>query len=301
MIRVLLLLTSLLTSCAWADPPSNLLVRESGARISAFSSASGGADLDVLLPPRERLARAGADLNEFVWCTADNAPFPHWVVFEFPARQWITTVVFNNALNDEMAYPGITAREVEIWVAGDDRQTLRRVATFELERTRNGQSVRIAPVQARWLKFVVTRNWGHPTWTELGAFAAYDDGSRPATLAGALDAQGQIDLYGLYFDFGTATLRPESRPVLEEILAYHRSHPAITLLIEGHTDRIGSDAANDALSLARARAVQTTLVRMGVAATRLATAGQGARQPVADNDSPTGRARNRRVTLRRAG
>lgn len=208
--------------------------------------------------------------------------------------------MFSNALKDEAAYPGISARAIEVWAGRESPERLQRVASFELERNRTRQAVRIEPVEARWLKFVITSNWGHPTWTEMNAAAAYDDGSRPAGLAAALDAQGRVDLYGLYFDFGRATLRPESEPVLAQILAWHRAHPAERLRVEGHTDAVGSAAVNDALSLARARAVVDALVARGATRSAFEAVGHGARQPVASNASDSGRARNRRVSVVRA-
>jgi outer membrane protein OmpA-like peptidoglycan-associated protein len=291
-------LVLLCTTLAQAGTLPNLLVREGGVRVAGFSSATGGADVDQLLPPRELLEQPGVDLNDFVWCTADNAAFPHWVMFEFRNSQWLTTLVFNNALNDEMAYPGISARQVEVWVGAESRDKLRKVAAFQLERNKNGQSVRIAPVQARWLKFVVTGNWGNPTWTELSAFAAYDDGARPSGLAEALKQQGKVDLYGLYFDFASPHLRAESQPVLEEILRIHRADPRRVLIIEGHTDNQGGRAYNQRLSLQRAQAVVAALARMGAAKSAFDAQGLGAEQPVADNASAAGKAKNRRVTVR---
>lgn len=295
-----MLIGLLLSAFAQAGTPPNLLVREGGARVAGFSSATGGADVDQLLPPRELLEKPGVDLNDFVWCTADDAPFPHWVLFDFRKAQWLTTLVFNNALNDEMAYPGISARQVEVWAGKESKDSLRKIAAFQLERNKNGQSVRIEPVEARWLKFVVTGNWGNPTWTELAAFAAYDDGSRPASLAAELKSRGKVDLYGIYFDFASATLRAESRPVLAEIVQFQRANPGLKLLIEGHTDNIGPARYNAELSLKRAQAVVAELGRMGANTATLKAVGRGDQEPVADNGSASGRAKNRRVTLRLA-
>lgn len=298
MMRMWFAMLWLMPLLAQAGDLPNLLVREGGARVAGFSSATGGADVDQLLPPREVLAQAGVNLNDFVWCTTDNAPFPHWVTFEFRQPQWLTTLVFNNELNDEMAYPGISARSVEVWVGEGARDDMKKVAAFELERNKNGQSVRIAPVQVQRLKFVITRNWGNDTWTEVSAFAAYDDGSRPAGFAEAMKKDGKVDVYGIYFDFASASLRPESKQALQEILAYHKAETAQKILIEGHTDNVGSDNANRELSLRRARAVIEALAKMGGDARRFKAEGYGAAQPVADNDSAAGRAKNRRVTVR---
>lgn len=295
----------LLSGAALASTPTpaaqaNLLAVEHGARVIDFSSEYGGWEASSVTPSLERLREPGVGIEDFVWCTADDAPFPHWVLVELKARRWVTTLVFNNALKDEPAYPGISARHIEIWGSADSPAKLRKIAAFELERNKTGQSVQIDPVELRWLKFNITSNWGHPTWTEMNAAAAYDDGSRPADFATALKATGKADLYGLYFDFGSATLRAESRPTLEKILAFHRANPHSSLQIEGHTDTIGGSAANKDLSLRRARAVVAELERLGVPAGRLRASGFGAEQPVADNGSEAGRAKNRRVTVRLA-
>lgn len=292
------LLAALLMGCGHALAAPNLLVQESGVHIAGYSSVSGGADLNVLLPPRALLEQDGVNLNDFVWCTADKAPFPHWVVFAFPRAQWLTTLVFNTELNDEMAYPGIGARQVEVWAGVESADRLERVAAFALEPNRNGQAVRIPPRQVRWLKFVITRNGGNDTWTELAAFAAYDDGSRPDAFGDALAKHGKVDVYGIYFDFGSAVLRAESAAALDEIERFLNAAPARRLVIEGHSDAIGAVDANLVLSRARAQAVVAALARRGVEATRLSAVGYGASQPVADNARVEGRALNRRVSVR---
>ena len=62
---------------------------------------------------------------------------------------------------------------------------------------------------------MTSRASGHPSYTELGATMAFDDGRRPGELAARLQADGKVDLHGLYFDFGSATLRAESAPMLQ--------------------------------------------------------------------------------------
>jgi outer membrane protein OmpA-like peptidoglycan-associated protein len=298
--RLASVLAALFMSCGHVLAAPNLLVQEGGVRIAGFSSAAGGADLNVLLPPRALLEQDGVNLNDFVWCTADKAPFPHWVVFAFPRAQWLTTLVFNTELNDEMAYPGIGARQVEVWAGVASADRLERIATFELEPNRNGQAVRIPPRQVRWLKFVITRNGGNDTWTELAAFAAYDDGARPDAFGEALSRDGKVDVYGIYFDFGSAVLRAESAAALDEIERFLGAGPDRRLVIEGHTDAIGATEANLALSRARAQAVVDALALRGIDAARLQAKGYGASQPVADNAQVAGRARNRRVSVRLA-
>jgi outer membrane protein OmpA-like peptidoglycan-associated protein len=110
-----------------------------------------------------------------------------------------------------------------------------------------------------------------------------------------------VDVYGIYFDFNSATLRPESDVVLKKIAALLGAHPDWKLSIAGHTDNIGGDAFNLDLSKRRAAAVKDDLVSpaYGISASRLTTSGYGASRPVASNDTLEGRARNRRVELQR--
>ena len=110
----------------------------------------------------------------------------------------------------------------------------------------------------------------------------------------------RVDVYGIYFNFASDRLRPESTPVLAEIAAALTSNSSWKLSIGGHTDGIGNDAANLELSKRRAEAVKDALVsRYGIDGGRLSTVGYGESAPQASNDTPEGRARNRRVELRR--
>ena len=110
--------------------------------------------------------------------------------------------------------------------------------------------------------------------------------------------RGRAEVYGIYFDFGSARLRPESEPVLQEIAGALARNPAWKLSVEGHTDNIGGDAYNQDLSARRAAAVKQALVdRHAIAAERLAPAGFGASRPKAGNETVEGRALNRRVEL----
>jgi len=113
----------------------------------------------------------------------------------------------------------------------------------------------------------------------------------------ALSTSGRAVLHGILFDLDSATLRSESKPVLDEVVKLLASEPQWKLTIEGHTDASGAAAHNQSLSEQRAAAVKTYLVSQGVDAARLQTAGFGASKPVADNKSELGRAQNRRVEL----
>jgi outer membrane protein OmpA-like peptidoglycan-associated protein len=117
-------------------------------------------------------------------------------------------------------------------------------------------------------------------------------------IATALEKAGRVDVYGIYFDFGSATLRPESEPVLKEIADALAKNGAWKLKIDGHTDNVGGDPANLDLSRRRAASVRDALVsRYKINTARLTTGGFGASRPKEPNTTPEGRARNRRVEL----
>jgi OmpA-OmpF porin, OOP family len=113
-----------------------------------------------------------------------------------------------------------------------------------------------------------------------------------------LERDGRVATQGILFATGSARIRPESTPTLQEIGAMLRDHPDLRISIEGHTDAVGDDAANQALSEERASSVRTYLVEnFGVDSSRLESAGFGETVPVASNDTPEGRQQNRRVEL----
>jgi outer membrane protein OmpA-like peptidoglycan-associated protein len=113
-----------------------------------------------------------------------------------------------------------------------------------------------------------------------------------------LKQQGKAEVYGIYFDFASDQIKPESEPVLQEIADALRHNPGWKLRVEGHTDNIGGDDYNMDLSHRRAQAVKQALVtRYHIAEDQLAPQGFGATRPKEPNDTLAGRARNRRVEL----
>jgi len=106
---------------------------------------------------------------------------------------------------------------------------------------------------------------------------------------------GKIVSNGIRFDTGKSTLRPESMGVLNEICKMLDEHPEVKVSIEGHTDNVGDNDMNKKLSEERAEAVQKQLISMGIKAERLTSKGFGESKPINTNDTPEGKAGNRRV------
>jgi OmpA family protein len=119
-----------------------------------------------------------------------------------------------------------------------------------------------------------------------------------APVEAELEHDCRAELPGIYFGFASAELQPASDASLASVAALLARHPNWSLVVEGHTDSVGNDAANRRLSADRAEAVRAALVAQhGVAAARLRGEGFGATRPREPNTTLEGRARNRRVEL----
>jgi OOP family OmpA-OmpF porin len=153
---------------------------------------------------------------------------------------------------------------------------------------------------------------GKHIWILLDAYHANDyhltfleeQGMRQDVRAGAaswmadIGSTGHAAVYGIYFDTDQAVIKPESAPVLSEIVALLQKNPKLNVHLVGHTDSTGLMDHNLKLSAARAAAVVNALVTQhGIAAARLKASGVGPLSPVASNRTEEGRARNRRVEL----
>jgi outer membrane protein OmpA-like peptidoglycan-associated protein len=99
------------------------------------------------------------------------------------------------------------------------------------------------------------------------------------------------------FDTGSAAIKSNFRPILDKFATSLINNPATTVSIIGHTDSSGTDAINNPLSVQRAASTRDYLIGKGVAAGRFMIEGRGSREPVASNDTPANKAKNRRVEI----
>lgn len=135
--------------------------------------------------------------------------------------------------------------------------------------------------------------------TGTGAAAPAGAGGADA-MEQALAKTGKVDVYSIYFSFDSDAVREESEPTLRDIAEVLKRHPDWKLRVNGHTDSIGDDAYNLALSKRRSAAVKDALVkRYKQDPARLTSDGMGESRPRDTNDTLEGRARNRRVELMR--
>ena len=104
-----------------------------------------------------------------------------------------------------------------------------------------------------------------------------------------------------FFDFDKSVLKPEGRAKLDDLVSKMGGLNLEVIIAVGHTDSVGSDAYNQRLSIRRSEAVKAYLVGKGVEKNRVYTEGKGEKQPVADNKTAEGRAKNRRVEIEVVG
>ncbi len=212
----------------------------------------------------------------------------------FHVRQQGTALVGCYESNDGMLDGAIEGRVMKItWRENEGKSIGPAVMVF----TADGKSFR-----GYWWHKGGETNAPHGRWngekigTQVGGCPHWS-GSLGGEMKKQLAGAGRVRVYGILFDLDSATIRPESKPVLDEVLGLLRSEPGWKLTIEGHTDASGGDAHNQTLSLQRAGSVKAYLVTAGIAAERLQSKGFGSSKPVADNATELGRAQNRRVEL----
>ena len=120
----------------------------------------------------------------------------------------------------------------------------------------------------------------------------------PGTPKGArVDNRGCWVLKGVYFDTAKWSIKTESYPVLDEVIDVLKRNPDVKVEVQGHTDNVGKAQYNQSLSEKRAKSVMEYLLKKGVRSSQLSYKGYGLERPIATNETPEGRSKNRRVEL----
>lgn len=154
---------------------------------------------------------------------------------------------------------------------------------------------------------VLTRGRRYSITATAPEYIFYSDEYSVSPTAQGQDLKKDIELSRLgqgttrllvFFDFDKSNLKDESKPDLNRAVEFLRSNPNISVEIAGHTDSLGNDPYNKRLSQSRAESVRQYLITGGIDGRRLEAKGYGEEQPIADNGTEEGRARNRRVEMR---
>lgn len=107
-----------------------------------------------------------------------------------------------------------------------------------------------------------------------------------------------ITLY-INFETGKSAIKSDSENIVEELYQMMNENPDLKILVEGHTDNVGNKSSNQSLSEKRAASLKTALVTKGISSSKIETVGFGQDQPLADNSTDEGRAKNRRIEIKK--
>ena len=155
----------------------------------------------------------------------------------------------------------------------------------------------VNPYGLTWMNGTNEHCWRNNFWTPATAL----QGCGGQAQAPEVTANKVTFNADTFFDFDRATLKPEGRNILDQVATQVQQLNLESLIAVGHTDSVGSDAYNQRLSERRAAAVKNYLVSKGVPADQIIASGRGETQPVADNATREGRAKNRRVEIEIVG
>ena len=163
----------------------------------------------------------------------------------------------------------------------------------------NGARIASAPncIQANYVElYSVPKYLGNGVTTVNGTqFKDFRFAKGAVPLYDRLTSTGKIITYAITFDTGKSTIKPESMTEINRIKELMTQQTDLKFEIQGHCDNTGSAATNDKLSQERANAIMAKLVELGIGADRLSAVGKGSKEPIADNSTDEGKAKNRRV------
>jgi len=155
--------------------------------------------------------------------------------------------------------------------------------------------------QPTWMSFQVPFEYENLTFIRnvviaKGAVELYErNATDMSAVEKAIAETGKFVTNNILFETGKATLKPESMAEIQKVADYMKKNPSVRFEVQGHTDNQGSDAVNDPLSQQRAEAVVKALEGLGCDPFNMRAVGKGSHEPVADNSTDAGRAKNRRV------
>ncbi|MBS1911135.1 MAG: OmpA family protein [Bacteroidetes bacterium] len=313
------------TASGWSRPtnvgqPVNTPMDEMSPSIAPdgkslfFSSnghgGAGGFDLFVVTGGNERGTNWGSLTN--MGTPINSASNEYYFISLANAKNGYFTSDRAGDLDIYVAYPNPFPPDAMVSVSGvvTDATTKKPVAAKIIVTDLNsGEVVATYNTDDRTGDYYVLLARGHRYSITASApdYIFYSDEYSVPPNAEGRDVKKNIDLYRagngtvrllVYFDYNKSDLRPESKPELNRVVEFFKSHQEIKAEIAGHTDSLGSSQYNKTLSQNRADAVRQYLIEQGVDGKRLVAIGYGEDAPIDDNGTDEGRARNRRVEMR---
>ncbi len=259
------------TSIEVGPNPSKLTLKPPNGQAETFDIATQ--EFPYLSPLPDMKPRAGREAVQPFWVQIKDAPKPEMIAEKALVREYqrpagLSNLQFLETYRDALARAG--------WAIVSESNGADASLTGHYSKS----------PRDLWASLHLNR--------ESIQFAVADGG---VDLQSTLGKECHVALYGVLFDFNQSTLKPESDSVLRSLLGLLEKRPALHLEIQGHTDIVGDAAYNQTLSEARAAAVVKWLNAHHIAAARLTSHGYGKSQPIADNGSDEGRAKNRRVEV----
>jgi len=260
--------------------------------VAGLAMAACATQPDPLRPARERLATANADADIRTYAAASLAEAHRSLV---RAAQTGDTeerdhLIYMTNKNLDIAQAIVAQRRAAQQLKGLQTQASAATAT----RAQPRRKVEQLPLDgANSTANVATRKVEENVRSPANVPLSTDPLTRLKDLQPGQSTE--LSVQNLAFESGESRLSRESKSRLEHLTAQLRSDPSLNVLVEGHTDDVGSQAENLRISLSRADAVKAFLVEGGITSNRIQTIGLGEKDAVASNATEAGRAQNRRI------
>lgn len=267
------------------SPDGRLLLRDSGAMYPNLKTLPKNFTVETEIQPMDSVSSGGVN-----WMFEDKADESVWAVgYQFDTGEITVSLMTGHGHSDYEGHPHSSIKveygkpiRLALWY-----QDSRIRAYVNDERAIDVNQVEFKPPAVALMEF------------NVGDTPVYIISTRMAEsmpdISQNMFSTGRYVSHNIQFDVNSDKLRPESMNVIKEIAAALQKQAALKVRIEGHTDSTGDAAKNLDLSKRRAESVRAALVKQGIDAGRLTTDGFGQTKPLSPNDTPQGRAENRRV------
>lgn len=241
----------------------------------------------------------GHDSRYHVLLKSENGDYETWIAFNFDNANWyIYRPNSDERIEGNCTLEGI--HELNDWNHFALSFNKRALKVY----VNNRRIINIPNARAMDWFSVKTEFWedhiDYITNVRLakGGVELYDRNAQDmSAIEKAIAETGQFVTNNILFETGKATLKPESMAEIQKVADFMKKNPSVRFEVQGHTDNQGSDKINDPLSEERAKAVVKALEDMGCDGFNLRAVGKGSHEPVADNKTEAGRAKNRRVVF----